>query len=151
MKYMAALKQKRYFWLGLIASVLLVCGYSQAFADSTEEPAQSIPKTIPAIWEAIDKHGASINQALSDNHLTSIHEHAFAIRDLANALPALSKDLSEEQKKTLQQNLSYVGQLATRLDKTGDANDKEGTEANWQKLQKVLAQLRALYTPNAPN
>ncbi|HIA7952710.1 transporter [Legionella pneumophila] len=143
-------KQKQ-FWLGLITSVLMVLGCSQVLANPTEEKTEAIPTTIPAIWEAIDKHGASINQALSDNHLTSIHEHAFAIRDLINALPALSKDLSEEQKKTLQQNLSYVGQLATRLDKTGDANDKEGTEANWQKLQKVLAQLRALYTPNAPN
>ncbi|HFE8370891.1 TPA: transporter [Legionella pneumophila] len=145
------LKQKSHFWLGLITSVLLVCGYSQAMADSTEEPTQSIPKTIPAIWEAIDKHAESINQVLSGDDLTSIHQHAFAIRDLVNALPALSKDLSEEQKKTLQQNLSYVSQLATRLDKTGDANDKKGTETNWQKLQKVLAQLRALYPSGVPN
>ncbi|WP_454783570.1 transporter [Legionella sp. WA2022007384] len=150
MKHMT-LKQRKHFWLGLIASVLLVCGYSQAIADSTEEPTKSIPKTIPAIWEAVDKHVASMNQVLSGDDLTSIHQHAFAIRDLVNALPALSKDLSEEQKKTLQQNLSYVNQLATRLDKTGDANDKEGTEANWQKLQKVLAQLRTLYPSDAPN
>ncbi|KGP62439.1 transporter [Legionella norrlandica] len=119
MKYFT-LKQKNHFWLGFIASVLMVFGSSQVFANPTE----SIPKTIPSIWEAIDKHSASIDQILGGDDLTSIHEHAFAIRDLANALPALSKDLSEEQKKTLQQNLSYVGQLATRLDKTGDANDK---------------------------
>ncbi|TIE00212.1 transporter, partial [Legionella pneumophila] len=67
------------------------------------------------------------------------------------ALPALSKDLSEEQKKTLQQNLSYVSQLATRLDKSGDANDKKGTQVNWEKLQKVLTQLRSLYPSDAPN
>ncbi|KTD71766.1 Chemiosmotic efflux system C protein A [Legionella steelei] len=145
------LKQKKHFWLGLIASVLMVCGYSQVFANPTEEQTEVIPKTIPAIWQAVDKHAASIEKAITDNQLTSIHEHAFAIRDLVNALPALSKDLSEEQKKTLQNNLSYVDQLATRLDKTGDNKDKEGTQTNWQKLQKVLAQLRALYTPVAPN
>ncbi|HAT2081746.1 transporter [Legionella taurinensis] len=145
------LKQQSHFWLGLIASVLLVFGYSQAMADSTEEPTKSIPKTIPALWEAIDKHAASMNQVLRGDDLTSIHQHAFAIRDLVNALPALSTNLSAEQKKTLQQNLSYVSQLATRLDKSGDANDKKGTEVNWQKLQKVLTQLRALYPSDAPN
>ncbi|MFO9572946.1 transporter [Legionella pneumophila serogroup 1] len=150
MKHMT-LKQQSHFWLGLIASVLLVFGYSQARADSTEEPTKSIPKTIPTLWEAIDKHAASINQVLRGDDLTSIHQHAFAIRDLVNALPALSTDLSAEQKKTLQQNLSYVSQLATRLDKTGDANDKKGTEVNWEKLQKVLAQLRALYPSDVPN
>ncbi|STX44580.1 Chemiosmotic efflux system C protein A [Legionella donaldsonii] len=147
----STLKQKKHFWLGLIASVLMVCGYSQVFANPTEEQTEVIPKTIPAIWQAVDKHAASIEKAITDNQLTSIHEHAFAIRDLVNALPALSKDLSEEQKKTLQNNLSYVDQLATRLDKTGDNKDKEGTQTNWQKLQKVLVQLRALYTPVAPN
>ncbi len=54
------LKQKNHFWLGLIASVLMVFGSSQVFANPTE----SIPKTVPAIWEAIDKHSASINQIL---------------------------------------------------------------------------------------
>lgn len=145
------LKQKKYFWLSFITSVLLVLGCSQVRANPTEEATEPMPKTISAIWEAIDKHDASINKALSDNNLTSIHEHAFAIRDLVNALPPLSTDLSDEQKKKLQNNLSYVNQLATRLDKTGDNKDKEGTQANWQKLQKVLAQLRALYTPITPN
>ncbi|HGF1596667.1 TPA: transporter [Legionella pneumophila] len=145
------LKQKTQFWLGLMASVLMVLGCSQVFANPTEKQTEVIPKTIPAIWQAVDKHAASIEKAITDNQLTSIHEHAFAIRDLVNALPALSIDLSEEQKKTLQNNLSYVDQLATRLDKTGDSKDKEGTQINWQKLQKILAQLRALYAPVTPN
>ncbi len=141
--------KKKQFWLGLITSVLMVLGCSQVLANPTKEPTQSIPKTIPAIWQAVDKHAVSIEKAITDNQLTSIHEHAFAIRDLVNALPPLSTDLSDEQKKTLQNNLSYVDQLATRLDKTGDSKDKEGTQTNWQKLQKILAQLRALYTPTS--
>ena len=143
------LKQKKQFWFGFITSIFLVCGYSQAFANPTEEPTKTMPTTIPAIWEAVDIHAASIEKAITDNQLTSIHEHAFAIRDLVNALPPLSTDLSDEQKKTLQNNLSYVDQLATRLDKTGDTKDKEGTQTNWQKLQKILAQIRALYTPTS--
>ena len=61
------------------------------------------------------------------------------------------EDLSDEQKKTLQDNLNYVEQLATRLDKTGDANDKEGTQANWDKLKKILTQLRTLYQTSQSN
>lgn len=141
---------KKSIWLSLIMSLFIWSMPLGLFADSAETAKAAIPSTTPAIWKAIDEHSASINQALKENQLTSIHEHAFAIRDLANALPALSKDLSDEQKTTLQNNLGYVAQLATRLDKTGDANDKEGTQANWDKLQKILDQLRVLYpTPQS--
>lgn len=132
-------------WFCLIMSFFIWTIPFELFANTTEASKVAIPSTIPAIWKAINEHSASINLALKENQLTSIHEHAFAIRDLVNALPALSKDLSDEQKKTLQNNLSFVTQLATRLDKTGDANDKEGTQANWDKLQKILTQIRAFY------
>lgn len=82
--------------------------------------------------------------------MDTIHQHAFAIRDLVKALPDLSKNLSEEQLKNLNQNVGYIEQLAKRLDKTGDANDKQGTEANWQKLQKLLAQIRTYYAEGKP-
>lgn len=133
-------------WFCLIMSLFIWTIPFELFANTTEASKVAIPSTIPAIWKAIDEQSASMNQALKENQLTSIHEHAFAIRDLVNALPALSKDLSDEQKKIMQSNLSFVEQLATRLDKTGDANDKEGTQANWDKLQKVLTQLRALFS-----
>lgn len=132
-------------WLSLIMSLFIGTLPLGLFANTAEVSKVAIPSTIAEIWKAIDGQAASINQALKENQLTSIHEHAFAIRDLVNALPALSKDLSDEQKKTLQSNLSFVAQLATRLDKTGDANDKEGTQANWDKLEKILTQIRALY------
>lgn len=138
-------------WFSLIMSFFIWTIPLKLFADTNEASKIAIPSTIPAIWKAIDEQAASINQALKDNQLASIHEHAFAIRDLVNALPALSKDLSEEQKKTLQTNLSYVEQLATRLDKTGDANDKDGTQANWDKLEKILNQLRLLYQASLSN
>ncbi|HAT7823879.1 TPA: transporter [Legionella pneumophila] len=129
--------------------VVLLFLLSPAYAAANhEEEAQTIPTTIPAIWEAIDEHAAAINKALANNQLSTIHQHAFAIRDLVKALPSLSKNLSEEQLKNLQLNVGYTEQLAKRLDKTGDANDKEGTVANWQKLQKVLTLIRANYAPS---
>lgn len=128
-------------------STVLIFLLSPVYAAANHEvEAQPLPTTIPAIWEAIDQHAAAINKALASNQLDTIHQHAFAIRDLVKALPDLSKNLSQEQLKELQQNVGYTEQLAKRLDKTGDANDKEGTEANWQKLQKVLIQIRANYS-----
>lgn len=138
-------------WFSLMMSLFIWTIPLELFANTNEPPQITIPSTAPAIWKAIDEHSASINQALKENQLTSIHEHAFAIRDLVNALPAKSLDLSDEQKKTLQNNLSFVAQLATRLDKTGDANDKEGTQANWDKLEKILTQLRELYQTSQSN
>lgn len=138
-------RNRKSLWLSLIMSLFIGIIPLELFANTAEVSKVAIPSTIPEIWKAIDGQATSINQGLKENELTSIHEHAFAIRDLANALPALSKDLSDEQKKTLQTNLIYVEQLAKRLDKTGDANDKEGTQANWDKLEKILTQLRALY------
>ncbi|CZP45397.1 Uncharacterised protein [Legionella pneumophila] len=138
-------------WFSLLMSLFILITPLKLLANTSESSKVGIPSTIADIWKAIDEHSASINKALEENQLTSIHEHAFAIRDLVNALPSKSLDLSDEQKKTLQNNLNYVEQLATRLDKTGDANDKEGTQANWDKLKKILTQLRALYQTSQSN
>ncbi|CZP44940.1 TPA: transporter [Legionella pneumophila subsp. pneumophila] len=142
---------KKSVWLSLIMSLFIWTMPLGLFANTAEVSKVAIPSTIPEIWKAIDAQAASITQSLKENQLTSIHEHAFAIRDLVNALPPLSMDLSDEQKKSLQSNLNFVAQLATRLDKTGDANDKEGTQANWDKLEKILTQLRALYQTSQSN
>ncbi|HBD9326842.1 TPA: transporter [Legionella pneumophila] len=142
---------KKSVWLSLIMSLFIWTMPLGLFANTAEVSKVAIPSTIPEIWKVIDGQAASINQSLKENQLTSIHEHAFAIRDLVNALPPLSMDLSDEQKKLLQSNLNFVAQLATRLDKTGDANDKEGTQVNWDKLEKILTQLRALYQTSQSN
>lgn len=143
--------KRKSVWISLIISLFIGTLPLGLFANTAEVSKVAIPSTISEIWKAIDEQAASINQGLKENELTSIHQHAFAIRDLVNALPALSKDLSDEQKKTLQNNLSFVAQLATRLDKAGDANNKEGTQANWGKLEKILTQVRALYKTQSSN
>ncbi|STX55482.1 chemiosmotic efflux system C protein A [Legionella beliardensis] len=131
--------------VGLLLSLLILASPDVLFATTHETTKITIPATMPALWKAIDEHSTALNQAIKEGKLNLVHEHAFAIRDLANGLPPLSKNLSQEQKKTLQDTLGFINQLAGRLDKTGDANDKEGTLANWAKLQKLLNQLRALY------
>lgn len=130
-------------WLSLIISLFIWSTSFSLFADEGHNI--TIPSTLPAVWKAIDEHGTSIEQAIKKNQLKLIHVHAFAIRDLANALPSLSGNLSGEQKTNMQDTLNYISQVAIRLDKTGDANDNEGTVANWKKLKKLLNQLHDIH------
>lgn len=126
--------------------MVLLCLHASAFAKSTNEVNQSLPTTIPAIWQAVDEHMAAIKEAIATNQLEQIHHHAFAINDLMKSLPALSPDLSAAQLDAVKKEIGYIDALAERLDKTGDAKDKEGTQANFAKLQKIIESIRANYS-----
>lgn len=119
---------------------------SIALANEQETAPLKIPTTIPEVWQAIDEHSAAISKLITANQLTTIHSHALAIRDLVRALPGLSGNLSPEKLAAVKRDSGYVDQLAVRLDKTGDANDKDGTIANFDKLQKILEQIKTNYT-----
>src|SRR6266446_5484687 len=70
--------------------------------------------------------------------LSEVHEHAFAIRDLAKALPAKA---NPDQKKMVENAVKRVSQLAEDLDKSGDAGDQAKTEANLKKMDAALKTL----------
>lgn len=129
-------------------TLLSVCMFSltiQSVVYANEETAIKIPDTVAGIWTAVDEHTTAINKLIASNQLTNIHAHAFAIRDLIKALLGKSQDLSTDQLENVKRDTDYVDQLAVRLDKTGDANDKEGTIISFNKLQKILGQIRANY------
>lgn len=131
----------------------IVLGTSLALAGAGVNAAETEAKvTIPAtpngIWQAIDKHIATLNELTAQNKLDTVHEHAYAVRDLVRALPSRSQGLSAEVLTKIQANARFVDTLADRLDATGDAKDKAGTESNLRKLEAVIKQTRAQY-PNA--
>jgi hypothetical protein len=119
-----------------------------AYSDGTEA-ALKVPATIDGIWAAIDRHSAELDKDIQTGILHEVHHHAFAIRDLTAALPALSKSLPEEKLAQLNSNLKFVATLTQRLDATGDAGDKAGTQVNFAKLKTVLADMRVLYPKSA--
>ena len=142
----------------LLMALFSVCVFTMAIQSiahaNEEESAQiKIPDTVAGVWTAVDEHTVAIDKLIASNQLTTIHSHAFAIRDLIKALPGLSSNLSFEQVAVVKRDSGYVDQLAVRLDKTGDANDKDGTVISFNKLQKILKQIRTNYelTPNAAN
>lgn len=130
----------------MMHAALLFCLLSPALYAHGDEKAQEKPTTIPAIWQAVDKELSGINEAITNNQLGEIHHHAFAINDLMSSLLPLSQSLSQEQLVMVKKQMGYIDELAKRLDKTGDANDKDGSLSNFAKMQKIIAQIRVQYS-----
>lgn len=117
------------------------------FVQATEKTDSQvkIPATSEAIWQSIDKETEQLAALIQTGKFEEVHHHAFAIRDLVAALPARSGSLPLDQLAQVKSNVQFVATLAQRLDATGDAKDKVGTESNFKKLQKVLSAIRADY------
>jgi acetolactate synthase small subunit len=94
-----------------------------------------VPDTLPDIWKQIHAHHQQLKDVVKDNKLAEVHEHAFAVRDLAKALPAKSPP---DHKKHIENLVKKVSQIAADLDKSGDAGDKAATEANLKKFDAAL-------------
>ncbi len=122
---------------------------THAWADEDKEMPTMIPATATAILQAISEEETNLDKTITDKKLDDVHHHAFAIRDLVNALPDKSSDLAAEKMVKLKANAKFVTALASRLDASGDAKDQAGTEANFKKLQGLLKQIRALYGDNS--
>ena len=126
-------------WLGGLVFI------SSAVAAESAEAKIAIPATSDAIWQSIDKETEQLGMLIESNKLGEVHHHAFAIRDLVAALPARSGALGADKLAAVKANGKFVAALAERLDATGDAKDKAGTESNFQKLKGVLKTIRSNY------
>ena len=130
--------------LGAIFAGSLLFNASVQAAEIADSP-MKIPSTSEAIWQSIDKETEQLAALIQTGKFEEVHHHAFAIRDLAVALPARSGSLPADKLAQVRANGKFVATLAERLDTTGDAKDKAGTEANFQKLKAVLTTIRANY------
>ena len=126
-------------WLGGLVFI------SSTVAAESAEAKIAIPATSDAIWQSIDKETEQLGMLIQSNKLEEVHHHAFAIRDLVAALPARSGALGADKLAAVKANGKFVAALAERLDATGDAKDKAGTESNFQKLKGVLKTIRSNY------
>ncbi len=105
-------------------------------AEATQ--ATKIPETADAIWLAINQKSTELKTSIDSGNLKNVHHQAFVIRDLVAALPSHSPTLAAEDQAKLENEVKFVTTLADRLDETGDANDKAGTQENYDKLVTVL-------------
>jgi rubrerythrin len=112
-----------------------------------EGKAEKIPDTVAGIWSEVKEHEEELGRIIADKKLDKVHEAAFEIRDMVNALPDKSKDLAADKLAKVKTNAKYVADIAKRLDESGDANDQAATEANFKKLQAFLKTIEAQYPP----
>ncbi len=104
-------------------------------ADEQEGAKVTIPETAAGILKEVNHHEQELSETIAAKKLEDVHHHAFAIRDLANGLPA---KVAADKKARVEGSVKNIAKLAEDLDKTGDANDQAGTEANLKKLDGVL-------------
>ncbi len=105
----------------------------------------TIPSTASEIWKAIGGQIGELKSLIAKGTLKTVHQHAYAVRDLVRALPSHSPSLTADARAKVSAQVKFVDTLATRLDASGDANDKPGTVANLKKLENILTAIRALY------
>ncbi len=132
--------------LAAALSVILLAGTAAVPpAQASEAAPVQIPATSAAILQAMEQQTAALTKAIQTGAYAEVHHRAFAIRDLVAALPARSGSLPAGKLAQVKTNAGYVATLAQRLDATGDAKDKMGTESNFRKLQQLLGVIRAAY------
>jgi hypothetical protein len=140
------MKTKSLLAMGLCAAIGIFGTQSKLAAQESKDhqehkegkPKIQIPDTRAAILKGIDQHHQKLADTVKAKKLSEVHEHAFAIRDLAKALPG---KVNSDHKKIVESAVKRVSQLAEDLDKSGDAGDQAKTEAN---LKKMDAALKAL-------
>ncbi|MHB1300611.1 MAG: hypothetical protein ACYCY8_07060 [Burkholderiales bacterium] len=130
--------------IGMLLGINLIFHPLAQAAEKVETQVQ-IPANAGAIWQAIDQQSAALGKAIQTGAFDEVHHRAFAIRDLVAALPSHSGSLSPDKQAQVKTNMQFVATLAQRLDATGDARDKAGTESNFWKLQQILAAIRPNY------
>ena len=139
------MKLNRILTIGACAAIVLTGITSQTAFAAEKESAEKkekmvIPETAGGIMTAIHKHHGELADVVKSKKLADVHHHAFAIRDLANGLPA---KVAADKKARVEGSAKNIAKLAEDLDKTGDANDQAATEANLKKLDGVLKALDA--------
>lgn len=132
--------------MGLCAAIgltTLTMATRAAAADKEEkEEATKIPATVEGIWKGIHEHHMELAEMVKGKALKDVHVHAFAIRDLANALPAKA---AADKKTRAEGTAKNIAKLADSLDESGDANDQAKTEANLKKLDGLLKMLEGQF------
>ena len=102
----------------------------------------TIPEKAEDILKEIHHHHGELAEVVKNKKLAEVHHHAFAIRDLAKALPAKA---AADKKAQVEGTVKNISKLAEDLDASGDANDQAKTEANLKKLDGLLKVLETQF------
>lgn len=114
-----------------------------------KEAKEAISLPLDGIWHQVKQHQLELENVIQAKQLNKVHQHAFQIRDLVNAMPAKSGSLPAEKLDKVKTNVKYLATLAARLDESGDASDQAATEENYKKFSGILKNIEAQYPADA--
>jgi len=143
------MKTKWFVIAALSMSFALVRLASAAAEHEHKEGEEKIPATVGGIWAEVKEHEEQLGNIIAGKKLDKVHEVAFEIRDLVNALPDKSMDLPADKLAKLNSNAKYVAEIAKRLDESGDAGDAVNAKAQADRLAKLLQDIETLYPKDA--
>lgn len=102
-------------------------------------------KDASATWSKVTAANATLDKVIESKNLKTVHEAAFAVRDIVKTLPAQSQALAPDKQKTLASQVKNVEQVAKMLDESGDAKDQKATEENQASMNDALDIIKGLY------
>jgi hypothetical protein len=102
-------------------------------------------RTPEAILQQVDTELKGLDEVTRLGSLDEVHGHAFAVRDLVRALPAVSGTLSTADRSALQQHIARVDKEAAALDRAGDDADLTLTTTHNTALKAAVNEIRSLY------
>lgn len=102
-------------------------------------------KGAAATWMKITAANAALDKVIKSKNLSTVHEAAFALRDIVKTLPTQSQALAPDKQKSLASQVQNVEQVAKMLDESGDAKDQKATEENQSSMNDALSIIKGLY------
>ncbi|MEO5987845.1 MAG: hypothetical protein ABIU54_14925 [Candidatus Eisenbacteria bacterium] len=100
--------------------------------------------TVEGIWTQIETEQGRLSTTIQNGQLKDVHPLAFGIRDLVVALADKSNAATPANATRLNGMVDLVKASASRLDELGDAGDLSGTQAEYAKLDAVLAAIKSV-------
>ena len=127
-------------------------GQQAATAAETSEHGEAGEKIAPGetpkeIWAQITAEQEKLASAIQNGQLKDVHHLAFGVRDLVVALVDKTHALSASDAATLSGLVDQVKQSAGKLDELGDAGNLSGTQAEYDRMSKLLNPIRVLVGP----
>ncbi len=108
-----------------------------------------VPETLQGIWHEVMEGQEHLEEIIAAGQLADVHKQAFHIRDLVQGLPEVSGELSADKQQRLQESVNRVAEIAELLDQYGDAGDAANTQAQADRLSKLLQYVETFYPEDA--
>ena len=100
-------------------------------------------------WSRVEEARAELDTAISAGKLDQVHDTTSRILDLVKTLPRESLMLPEDKRKTLDDHVENIGQLAAMMDKAVDPANIKSVEEHQKAMNDALDMIKGIYPSEA--